>query len=317
MILHARGILAEWEASCGHLPRLEIGGASVLWAAPWRDDPAVQSDTAIPVVDRRLGGTFTCAPFGQDDLDGGPPHGLAANAPWQVTRSSPSSVSATRRIGRGHLTARIAVRHDHPVLYQTHTLDLDRRCTFAHHPIIHAAAGAWLSANARAILTFDAEAPFLLQGRRLTKLPTEIPTGPHEDFATLTGATGLGWTALARLAEGDTIVTLRQTDQLPVTNLWFSDGARGGMWRNARGLIGVEGAICAGAEGFAAALSDNRVAADGVPTALPPGRHVIPHAIVRIAGCHRISGVVLAPGALRLQTGVETLTVPFDETHFA
>lgn len=316
MILHARGILAEWEASSGHLPRLEMGGVPVLWAAPWRDDPGVQSDASISVVDRRLGGTFTCAPFGCDDVDGGPPHGMSANARWHVSRASLSALTANRRIGRGHLTALIALRDGHPVLYQTHVLDLDRPCTFAHHPILHAAGGAHVSSNATAMLTYAAEMPFLKQAARLPVL-ADVPTDPHEEFATLIGAGPLGWTAIARRAEGDTIVTLRRTSQLPVTNLWLSNGSRPGMWRAARGLIGVEDAICAGAEGFAAALTANRVTAEGVPTTLPPGRHVIPHAIVRIAGLHRVTGVALAPGALAVQTEAATLTVPFDETHFA
>ncbi|CTQ51012.1 hypothetical protein [Jannaschia donghaensis] len=315
MMLSARGIVAEWEAATGHLPRLEIAGAAILWAAPWRDDPAVQADKDIPLVDRRLAGTFVCAPFGPDDLDDGPSHGLSANAPWHVTRASPCALSATRRIARGRITARIALRDDHPILYQTHILDLDQPCTFAHHPIVQTRAGAELFSNATTMLTFDAEAPFLPQATRSDPIH-DIPVGPHEDFATLVGAHDLGWTAIARRAEGDTIVTLRQTCQLPVTNLWFSSESRSGIWQAAAGLIGVEDAICAGDEGFAAALSDNRIAAEGVATALSVGRHVIPHAILRVPGRVPITDVSLAPGALHLHTRTGPLTIPFDETHF-
>lgn len=317
MILQARGITAEWEASCGHLPRLEIGGAPVLWSAPWRDDAAVQADTGIPFVDRRLGGTFVCAPFGRDDVDGGPLHGAPANAPWKTLRASPASLTATRQFTRGHLTARIALRDDHPVLYQTHTVELDQPCTFAHHPILQAVGGATLSTNARQMMTFDAECPFLPQGEMTDDVIAQVPVAPHEEFVTLVNAPPLGWTAVARLAEGDTILCLRRTSQLPVTNLWFSNGTRAGMWQAARHLIGVEDGICAGAEGFAAALSDNRIRAAGLPTALPPGRHVIPHALLRVPGCHRITDVMLAPGAIHLMTDDQTLTHPFDEAHFA
>lgn len=317
MILQARGIIAHWEQGCGHLPRLEIGGAPVLWSAPWREDWDVQGDASIPMVDRRLGGTFACAPFGRDDVDGGPPHGGAANAPWHRQRASPASLTATRRIGRGHLTARIALRDDHPVLYQTHILDLDRPCTFAHHPILQAKDGATLSTNATTMLTFDAEAPFLSQGIRTCDVIREVPTAPHEDFATLTGAGPLGWTALARRAEGDTVVSLRRTSQFPVTNLWFSNGMRPGLWRGARNLIGIEDAICAGADGFAAALTGNRVADEGLPTALPPGCHVLPHALLRVPGCHRITDITLGKGTLHLHTVGDTILHPFDETHFA
>ncbi|WP_179380404.1 hypothetical protein [Jannaschia marina] len=316
MILQARGIRAEWEPAVGHLPVLEIAGVQVLWSAPWRDDPSVQADATLHPVDRLLGGTFTCAPFGRDDVDCGPPHGLAANAPWHRLRAAPGALVACRRLSRGAITARIVLRDDHPVLYQTHLLDLDAPSTFAHHPILAAHGGGTVRSGADHLLTFAAEAPFLPQDTHLSPL-VDVPTTAHEDFATLVGGPALGWTAVERHAEGDTILTLRKTRQLPVTNLWFSNGARGSMWALARGLICVEDAICAGAEGFAAALGRSRVGAAGVPTVLRRGRHVIPHALLRLDGCHTVEGVTLAPGCLGVQTARGLLKVPFDESHFA
>ncbi|WP_281825364.1 hypothetical protein [Jannaschia rubra] len=319
MILSARGISARWDASCGHLPSLVIDGSSVLWSAPWRSDPRVQADPAIPMVDRRLAGTFVCAPFGRDDGDDGPPHGWSANAPWRMTRAGPDALTAVRRLSRGHVTARIALRNDHPVLYQTHMLDFDRPCTFAHHPMFALSGGGTLTANCRATLTFAAETPVLPQASRWDGLAPELreyPKEKAEDFATLIGPIGLGWTALARHAEGDTLLTLRRAEQLPVTNIWISNGARGDHWSAVRGLLGIEDAICAGAGGFAAALTDNRVKAEGVATALPPGRHVIPHAIVRIAGVHEVRDVRLGDGHLAIHTDGADMTVPFAREHF-
>ncbi|MEM7491462.1 MAG: hypothetical protein AAF390_20285, partial [Pseudomonadota bacterium] len=91
--LAARGVSAVWDPTCGHLPDLTIGGAPVLWAAPWRDDPAVQADGRIPLVERRLAGTFACLPFGRDDVDGGPPHGTTAQAPWRILRRSAGALT--------------------------------------------------------------------------------------------------------------------------------------------------------------------------------------------------------------------------------
>ena len=287
----------------------------MLWAAPWREDPAVQSDGSVPRVDRRLGGTFTCAPFGRDDVDGGPPHGLSANAPWMVTRASPAALTATRALGRGRVTARIALRDDHPVLYQTHLLDLDRPCTFAHHPIVQAGKGGEIRSNATRRMTFQAEAPTLPPGETSDMAPWTIPTDKHEDFATLVSPPGLAWTSLLRAAEDDTIVTLRRAEQLPVTNIWMSNGARSGIWQATRGLVGIEDGICAGALGFAAALGPNRVRDAGVPTALPAGRHVIAHALLRLPGAHCITAIMPGDGILNIETTDATLTLPFDETH--
>lgn len=321
--LAARGIAAEWRADGGQVGALRIGGASVLWSAPWRSDIGVQSDRAIPAVDRHLGGTFACAPFGQDDVDGGPPHGEPAGGRWHVLRAAPGALRATCAMPRGRVTAIVAVRDDHPALYQTHVLDLLAPCTFAHHPIFSLAAGGRIAGPPpRAALTFAAEAPWFEQGARAggwrigARDLRRYPDAPCEDFATVVAAPGLGWTALERHGEGDTILLLRRAEQLPTTNLWFSNGARGGIWAGTRGLLGIEDAICAGAEGFAAALSGRaRVAREGVPTALPPERHVIPHAIVRLPGRHRIREVRIEPGELRVESETGTRAVPFDGGH--
>ncbi|WP_299653241.1 hypothetical protein [uncultured Jannaschia sp.] len=324
--LSARGIRAAWEPGSGHLPELVIDGADTLWSAPWRDDPAIQSDASIPVVERRLGGTFVCLPFGRDDRAGGPIHGAVANAPWQIRRASPSALTATCATPYGRVAATIAVRDNHPVLYQTHILDLAAPASFAHHPIVHCAAGGQLSAPPpRAVLTFDAEAPVFARNARSDGWEIggrdlrEIPRETCEDFATIVARPGLGWTGLARHAEGDTILSLRRTEQLPVTNVWMSSGARShAPWYGQRGLVGIEDAISAGAESFTVARAGtSRIAAEGVPTCLPPGRHVIPHAIVRIAGSHEILEIVSDGDALAITTATRTLRIPFDGRHLA
>ena len=197
-------------------------------------------------------------------------------------------------------------------------LDLTAPCTFAHHPMFHLADGGRLSATPQATLTFAAEAPFHPQHSRFEGFPDSLrdyPDAPCEDFLTLVD--GPGWTALARHAENDTILTLRRADQLPATNIWISNGARAQPpWSGVRGIIGIEDAICAGAERFAAALDANRVTEEGVATALLPGRHVIAHAIARIPGCHDIRSVTPGPDSLTMRTAAETITIPFDGTHF-
>ncbi|MEM9798549.1 MAG: hypothetical protein AAF919_18815 [Pseudomonadota bacterium] len=330
--LSARGIRALWERGCGHLPELVIDGVPVLHAAPWRDEAAGQADPSIPLVDRRLGGTFACAPFGADDVDNGPPHGLSANAPWSVARQTPSSLTAQRAIARGQITATITLRDDHPVLYQTHILDLDAPCTFAHHPMIRLAAGGCLStAPVHRALTFPKpENPgtdFYARGQIASGFMLESRDGRHdlrdypavdcEDFVALIHQPGLAWTAIARAGEGDTILMLKRSEQLPLTCLWISNRGRHHEPWNGRhaGVLGIEDARCAGAEGFAAALSGDSMV-DGVPLTFAPGRHVIPHAILRLPGRHAVTGVTPRADLLEVKTEADTLTLPFDGSHF-
>ena len=323
MILHARGATAEWEPACGRLQRLVLDGAAVLWSAPWRHDASVQSDTSMPVVDRRLGGTFLCAPFGRDDVDHGPPHGEPANAAWRLLRAAPSALTAWIAMPRGRVTARIALRDGHPALYQSHVLDLLAPCTVAHHPMIHAARGVTMTTSARVARTFPPmEAP------GVERLPPDasldpaalerLPDGPGCDFVSLVHPPGLGWTAIARDAEGDAILFLKRAELLPLTNLWLWNGGRDGPpWDGRRlGVIGVEDAVCAGADGFRAAL-DGTSRVEGVPLVLPAGRHVIAHAMMRIADCGPVRGVTLGDGALHAKTDDGPRALPFDAGHLA
>lgn len=324
MILGARGASAEWEPASGHLPRLVIGGADVLWRAPWRNDPAVQVDCSIPLVDRRLGGTFVCAPFGADDVDGGPPHGRPANGAWRVLHRSHSALVAETSLPRGRLRARLTFRDSHPALYQQHLLDLHAPSTFAHHPMIRAGGGATLTTSARSARTFPP-----MEALSAERLPADavldpsalerLPEAPGCDFVTLVHTPeGLGWTAVAREQEGDAVLFLKRSEQLPVTNLWLWNGGRQeSPWRGLReGVIGVEDARCAGADGFRAAL-EGRSRIEGVPLCFPPGRHAIAHAVLRIADCGTVRDVRVRRDALEVATDEGRCVVPFDGTHLA
>ena len=322
---------ATWEPGCGHLPDLTIDGAPVLHAAPWRDTAEIQADRTIPVVDRRLGGTFACAPFGADDVDGGPPHGHAANGPWHLLRAAPGALRAARALARGRMTATLALRDGHPALYQTHVLDLDAPCTFAHHPMLAAAQGATLTTSpvTEALVFPTAEPggaplfdrPQRAVGHRLTRPGGDwnwrvYPDRPCEEFVALVHPPGPAWTAVARPARGDTILFLKRAEQLPLTCLWISNAGRAGRPWNGRhvGVLGVEDARCAGAEGFAAALS-GRGMVRGVPLTFAPGRHVVPHAILRLPGVHAVRAIHAAAASLRVETKGGAVAVPFDPGH--
>ena len=100
----------------------------------------------------------------------------------------------------------------------------------------------------------------------------------REDFLTLVEADhgGPGWTALARHAEQDLVLVLKNPTELPVTMLWFSNGGRDyAPWSGRHlGVLGIEDGRAA--VGHAASLGDNWLKREGVATAfaLAGGRTV-------------------------------------------
>jgi hypothetical protein len=156
--------------------------------------------------------------------------------------------------------------------------------------------------------------------------PVDLREYPHdtpcEDFLTMVeqAQSGLGWTAVHRHAEDDTILCLKRCEELPVTMLWVSNGGRDyAPWNGRhRGVLGVEDGCTAGGAGFAAALRDNRVSDEGVPSALPlGGQRVIRHAILRLNGARPIAQVALARGLHITYEDGGTHEVPFDVEAFA
>ncbi|TIT02535.1 MAG: hypothetical protein E5W85_32300, partial [Mesorhizobium sp.] len=95
----------------------------------------------------------------------------------------------------------------------------------------------------------------------------------REDFVTLVEADhgGPGWTALARKAEADLVVVLKNPAELPVTMLWISNGGRDyAPWSGRhRGVLGIEDGRTA--LGHAASLGDNWLKREGVATAFALG----------------------------------------------
>jgi hypothetical protein len=339
------GDSALWlDPELGNIPAWLMGGRAVLHAAPWRDDPAVQHDLAIPLVNRRLAGDFFCMPFGRDDVAGDPPHGLTANTPWQIISQDADFahlvLSASVRGARVDKRLRLAGQ----VLYQTHEITGGKGAiSFAHHPMARMEQGGVLSFSPkRAVLTdptpqepgrtlwaLDQMQPDLTL-KTVTGGTWDVQSYPHahrvEDFCILAEAPGasLGWTVLMRHAEDDMLILLKDARVMPVTMLWISNGGRDhAPWNGLhKGVIGIEDGCAAGTTGLATALGANRLTAMGVPTALPLGtRHVIRHAMIsapRPKGWTRVAGLRIAGQTLTLaeQNG-ETIDIPFDGGFFA
>ncbi|MDG4648864.1 hypothetical protein P6F26_10450 [Roseibacterium sp. SDUM158017] len=341
-LMHGDAV-AEIDPEVGNIPSWRVGGRVPLHAAPWRDEPEVQQDEDLPLVNRRLAGDFFCMPFGRDDVEGGPIHGLPANSRWEVVEEDVSHAGFRLLAHPRGATVTKRVQLVGPVLLQSHVIEGGAgEVTFAHHPMARMTEGGRLSFSPKRAVLTDPEPQYaghnlwsVNQLRGDLHLDREdggqwdlhdYPAGHAvEDFAILAEARGarLGWTVLMRNAEDDMLVVLKDARVMPVTMLWISNGGRDFSPWNARhtGVLGIEDGCAAGGIGLRGAIGDNRIKALGLPTTLGLGRrHVIAHALVslpRPPGWSEVSAITLADGVLTLtERGGAQVSVPFPEGHF-
>jgi hypothetical protein len=327
-----------FDAAVGNIPQLRLQWAGrwiePLHSAPWRDEPEVQADTRLPLVDRRLAGDFFCAPFvGAIDPDV-PPHGWTANSAWHVAGQERGSLHAVleRDISGAAVTKMLELADDAPLLYQEHVINGGSGVLpVAHHPMLRlVGAGRFFTSRKRAVLTPDtplepghSRLAYPTQSADLTAVATSDdgmadltrwPIGTrHEDFAVLVEAEGadIAWSAVIRDAEDDIVFFLKNPAVLPVTMLWFSNGGRDYSPWNGRhlGVVGIEDGCAPGVGGEAAAGRPNPIAAEGVATGLKlarGNRHVIRHvtgAIPRPAGWTEIAVIAAAGDRLTISDG--------------
>ncbi|MEJ6394490.1 hypothetical protein V8J82_14580 [Gymnodinialimonas sp. 2305UL16-5] len=331
------------DTALGNIPVWQVGGRTPLHAAPWRDEPEIQDNPDLPLVNKRLAGDFFCMPFGRDDLHGYPPHGPTANTPW--TQMGHSGHTARFVNAAGPLGAAVAkeVQISGPSLLQRHVVDKGAGAvTFAHHPMVHMAEGGRLSFSPKRAVITDPTPQH--EGHNLWALNQlrsdlhldcddgsqwDLRTYPAghlvEDFCTLVEARGaaLAWTCVMRNAEDEVILVLKDPVMMPVTMLWVSNGARDFVPWNGRhtGVLGIEDGRALGCQGLAAATRDNVLTAMDVPTTLElSNTHVIRHAMVslpRPSGWSELASVTLSGATLILHEarGGE-MSVAFPEGFF-
>lgn len=307
--LAARGISVEIDLAVGHIADLtiEAGGRVLrpLHRAPWIDEPDGAFPEGVAPNVRRLSGDFLCAPFGRSDIEPAPPHGWPANSAWDLVSNAPTDDGwrAQFRLQRTVMGATIdkvlTLRDCHPFLYQEHVLTGGAGALpVAHHAMTAMRNGGRLAFSAKryAVTPGDALEPDPLCGRsrlayparseNLARFPlgdgsvadlTEYTAGTrNEDFVTLVEAAddGLGWTAVARQAESDLVLVLKDPRDLPVTMLWISNGGRDyAPWSGRHvGVLGVEDGRSA--VGHSASISDNPLKREGIATAFDLGGRV-------------------------------------------
>lgn len=353
--MRAQGVQVAVDLSVGHIAdfAIERQGRVIrpLHRAPWVDGGEALPD-GLPRNVARLSGDFFCAPFSRNDVEEGPPHGWTANSEWDVVGEEklPDGIRARFRLRRPVMGATVqkllTLRDGHPFLYQEHVLQGGHGAVpVAHHTMVRMEDGGRVAFSPkRAALTPDAaletdpsrgRSLFAYPARTedLTKMPladggaadlTRYPPGErHEDFVTLVEAehAGLGYVAIARQAERDLVLVLKNAAALPVTMLWYSNGGRDyAPWSGRHlGVLGIEDGISA--VGHRQSLGDNAVAREGVPTALTlnPAGSV---AVRQVIGWAAVAGM---PQAVRTLSGALVIeleeggpvVLPFDDSFLA
>lgn len=254
IVLASRGIRLAFDPSLGQIVRFVVteGAREIapLHRAPWDETGEVLPDGLPPHL-YHLGGDFFCAPFAAEK-DGAPPHGWPANARWHLQNASPDRLSArlSKTVQGAIVTKELWLCPDQPFVYQRHTfVGGSGRVPVSNHANVSLPNGGLIRASPKQVWVTPPTPLEPDAGRGRSGLtypatstdPTAFPAGAgtadltrypwfdrHEDFVSAVEAPGhrLGWTAVTRPAEGDVFLSLRRTDQLPMTMLWHSNGGR-------------------------------------------------------------------------------------------
>ncbi|ODT06168.1 MAG: hypothetical protein ABS58_12800 [Mesorhizobium sp. SCN 65-20] len=345
----AEGIRAAVDLEVGHIAelRIETGERTLtpLHRAPWIDSAGLPA--GLPAGQERLSGDFLCAPFSRSDIDTAPLHGWPANSAWDLVSDAPiasgrRAVFVLRRKVMGAVVEKtLTLRDGHPFLYEEHSFSGGSGAiSAALHPMTEMRAGGRLAFSPKRLAATpeDVTEPDPARGSYLLAYParnedlSRFPAAAggtvdltdyradrrHEDFVTLVEADhgGMGWAAVARQAEDDVVLILKNPAELPVTMLWISNGGRFyAPWNGRNGVLGIEDGRTA--LGHSASLGDNWLKREGVETAFTLGgtvaiRHVV--GAVSSESGEPPSAVTAAAGRLRLEfASGATREVPFDD----
>jgi hypothetical protein len=351
--IEAKGISVAVDLAVGHIAAMtvDVDGRRLqpLHRAPWIDEPPETLPADLPDGVLRLSGDFLCAPFSAADVEPAPLHGWPANSHWDLMESAAiqDGWRARFRLRRTVMGATVdkilTLRDGHPFLYQEHVFEGGAGgISVAHHAMTVMREGGRLTFSPKRLAATgpDPLEPDPARGRFLLAYPartedlTAFPSAVggtvdltdyrmdrrHEDFVTLVEADhgGPAWTAVARRAERDLLLVLKNPAELPVTMLWLSNGGRDyAPWNGRhRGVLGIEDGRTA--VGHAASLGDNWLRREGVPTVfeLSEGRRIAFRQVigtVPLEGGEPPKSITADSGRLRLgmADGMERL-VPFD-----
>ncbi|WP_315918477.1 hypothetical protein [Mesorhizobium sp. SP-1A] len=351
--IRAKGISVALDPAVGHLAdfTVEAGERMLrpLHRAPWLDEPRESLPENLPDGVLRLSGDFLCAPFSRSDVEEAPLHGWPANSPWDLIESASTGdgrrvvFRLRRKVMGATVEKTLILRDGHPFLYQEHAfIGGSGAISVAHHAMTVMREGGRLAFSPKrmAATPGDPLEPDPARGRFLLAYParsgdlSRFPAAAggdvdladyrmdrrHEDFVTLVEADhgGPGWTAVARRAERDLVLVLKNAAELPVTMLWISNGGRDyAPWNGRhRGVLGIEDGRTA--IGHAASLGDNWLKREGVATAfdLSPGGRVAFRQVIGVVPLEAETpplSIAMHPERLSLEMpGGKASNVPFD-----
>jgi hypothetical protein len=348
--IKANKISVSVDLTVGHIADMSVEAAGrhlkPLHRAPWIDEPQ-ELPESLPQGVVRLSGDFLCAPFSRADVEEAPLHGWPANSGWDLLESAATATGwrARFRLRRKVMGAAVekilTLRDGHPFLYQEHVFAGGTGAiSVAHHAMTVMKGGGRLAFSPKRLAATpdDPLEPDPARGRFLLAYPARSADLRHfpdasggttdltqyrmdqrrEDFVSLIEADhgGPGWTAVARAAEGDLVLVLKNPAELPVTMLWISNGGRDyAPWNGRhRGVLGIEDGRTA--IGHAASIGDNWLKREGVATAFELGGSV---SFRQVIGSMPLSGAepphAISTASDRLHLAMPdgaALEVPFD-----
>ncbi len=241
-------------------------GSSVqpLAEAPWRGDPSIAADPAIPAHLRLLGGEWPCVPFGTTETD---PchHGFGADNPWQVVERTSEMVMLGIDYPEGHPIARLerritGVRDAASIELELSVLARrDCHLPVGHHPIfrlpqaghrMHLDPGGF-GAGHTFPRTFEKEVSRLAINGRFASLRgvplaaggtadlSRPPAGLREEILLLMDVAGD--VRLSYPDDGHAVHFGWNASDLPSLVIWLSDcGRSSAPWRKRFRGIGIE-----------------------------------------------------------------------------
>ena len=246
------GILEE----CGHLFPVRFffdkDIVEPLNIAPWTNE---QLDPGMQPMLKFLRGDFFCAPFGASDIleDETRAHGASANDKWNDIQISNSSIKLklSKNISGAELLKEISISENESVIYQKHTFIGGKgKIPVGHHLMLKIPNKAFISFSD---FVFAGTPPDPIetekdQGRSLLKYPqnfTDITSMQgfdnksidasvypfdtnHEDLYMIISKKDIpfGWSAVSCPDESWLWYSIKNTDMLPNTVVWLSNGGR-------------------------------------------------------------------------------------------
>ncbi|MDA4844972.1 hypothetical protein [Hoeflea poritis] len=323
-----------------------------LHKAPWVDAGEDLPDS-IDLVERSLAGDFFCAPFGKQP--GTPIHGWTANGTWLpagTENGADGSLTASYRlqehVAGASVTKDLTLRPGHPFLYQCHRFRGGQgHLPVGHHAMIRVPGGARLSFSPKRFCVTPNNAPESdpERGRSVLSYPQRINTlaqiktaggktvdaagypfdSGHEDTLVMAEADGdIGWSAALAKKDGFLFFAVKDARRLPETTLWMSNGGRSyAPWLSRHTyVLGIEETAtgCHASRHFEStgALSSEGLATglvlkEGAETEFRYGFGAVPAP----AGWTEIADIRVRRSELMMtDTGGDSLTLPFDGTHF-